>query len=99
MKKPLIFIIFVLILCTTAHAEFTIYDAKDTVVKMRGWANVRVVGTQGEKELVDGVSRLNINFTRDMGDGWEAIATMETGVNLVGQTSITFAGGDSFQFA
>ena len=97
MKKPPIFIIFTLILCPTAHAEFTIYDSNDTVVKMRGWADVRVVSTQGETELVDGVSRLNINFTRDMGDGWEAIATMETGVNLVGQTSITFAGGDSFQ--
>jgi len=97
MNKPLSSIIFALILFPNAHAEFTIYEANDNVVKMRGRAEVRAVQTQNETELVDGVSRLNINFARDMGDGWKAIATMETGVNLVGQTAITFAGGDSFQ--
>ena len=97
MNKPLFSLIITLALIPTAQAEFTIYEADGNVVKLKGWADVRTVNTQGETELVDGTSRLNINFARDMGDGFTVIATMETGVNLVGQTSIGFAGGDSFQ--
>jgi predicted porin len=79
-----------------ANAEYTLYEADGSVMKVKGWADVRAVNTQDETEMVDGFSRLNFNFERELTDGWKGMVTMETGINLVGETDITFAGGDSF---
>ena len=97
MTKLLITLGIALLLTVPVYAEITLHEENGNIVRMKGWFDVRAVHTQDQTELVDGVSRLNLNFARDMGDDWEAIATYETGINMAGQTSIAFAGGDTFQ--
>lgn len=97
MTKRLIPLGLALLLSAPAYAEITLHEENDNIIRMKGRFDIRAVHTQDQTELVDGTSRLNLNFARDMGDDWEAIATYETGINMVGQTSIAFAGGDTFQ--
>jgi len=97
MTKLLIPLVLALLLPAAAYAEITLHEENGNIIRMKGRFDIRAVHTQDQTELVDGTSRLNLNFARDMGDDWEAIATYETGINMVGRTSIAFAGGDTFQ--
>lgn len=97
MNRKLISIGLVIIFAMPARADITLYENSTDKATLSGYADVRVVNTQGETELVDGFTRLSFRFTRDMGDGWQARAVIEPGINLVGETAIAFAGGDSFQ--
>ncbi len=95
MHKVLIVIGLAVVFAIPAHADITIYESGGDTLRIGGWADVRAVNTQDETELVDGFSRLKLSFARDMGDEWEAVVVIETGINLVGETGITFSGGDS----
>ena len=97
MNRKLTSIGLAIVFAMPAYADVTIYESGGDTVKIRGRADVAAVNTQGETGLIDGSSRLNINFARDMNDGWSAMAVIETGINLVGETGIAFPGGDSFQ--
>lgn len=97
MKKYLLALGIATTVALPVHAEFTLYESDKETVKLAGWADIRMVHSQDETELVDGWTRVKLSFARDMGNELEATVVIETGVNLVGRTSIAFPGGDTFQ--
>ncbi|GLP96929.1 porin [Paraferrimonas sedimenticola] len=74
-----------------AQAIEVFNDGKNSV-GIGGYADVRVLNTQGKTEVADGTSRINFDFNRNMGRGWDLQAKMEWGVNLVGNTDISLTG-------
>jgi len=67
-----------------------IYKDDKNAVEIGGFIDVRVINTQGETEVVNGASRINFGFSRELTHGWNAFAKLEWGVNPVGNSDIVY---------
>ncbi|GIU26461.1 porin [Shewanella hafniensis] len=67
-----------------------IYKDNKNAVEIGGFIDARVINTQGETEVVNGASRINFGFNRELTDGWKAFAKLEWGVNPVGNSDIVY---------
>ena len=73
----------------TANA-IEIYNNQTNSVTVGGFIDARVINTQGETEVVNGASRINFDFKRQLKNGWQAFALLEWGVNPVGSSDIVY---------
>lgn len=73
----------------TANA-IEIYNDQTNSVTVGGFIDARVINTQGETEVVNGASRINFDFKRQLKNGWQAFALLEWGVNPVGSSDIVY---------
>ncbi|WP_217874094.1 porin [Pseudoalteromonas shioyasakiensis] len=73
----------------TANA-IEIYSDQTNSVTVGGFIDARVINTQGETEVVNGASRINFDFKRQLKNGWQAFALLEWGVNPVGSSDIVY---------
>jgi outer membrane pore protein F len=67
-----------------------IYQDNVNAVKIGGYIDARVIKTQGETEVINGASRINFGFNRQLKNDWRAYALLEWGVNPVGSTDIVY---------
>ena len=74
----------------TANA-IEIYNDQTNSVTVGGFIDARVINTQGETEVVNGASRINFDFMRQLKNGWQAFALLEWGVNPVGSSDIVYS--------
>lgn len=72
-----------------SHAIEIYKDDKNSVT-VGGFIDARVISTQGETEIVNGVSRINLDFKRQLKNEWQALAFLEWGVNPVGNSDIVY---------
>jgi predicted porin len=72
-----------------SHAIEIYKDDKNSVT-VGGFIDARVISTQGETEIVNGVSRINLDFKRQLKNKWQALAFLEWGVNPVGNSDIVY---------
>ncbi|GIU48750.1 porin [Shewanella algidipiscicola] len=90
MKKSLIATALAAVIFVPAASAIEIYKDDKNAVEIGGFIDARVINTQGETEVVNGASRINFGFTRDMSDGWKAFTKLEWGVNPVGNSDIVY---------
>ncbi|MCF1456453.1 MAG: porin, partial [Shewanella sp.] len=61
------------------------------------YADVRILNTKSETELVNGSSQINFNFKHKLTDGWNAFAKLEWGVNPFGDTTLVYNNDSQFE--
>ena len=96
MKKTLVASALAAVIFVPTASAIEIYKDDKNAVAIGGWVDARIINTQGETEIVNGSSRINFEFTRDMGEGWRTFTKLEWGVNPFGNTDIVY-NNDSFQ--
>ncbi|NMP16651.1 porin [Thalassotalea sp. Y01] len=72
-----------------------VYDDGKNTFNIGGYFEPNMVFADGTDEVVDGGSRINLNFTHQLKHGWTAFATAEWAVRLVSNDSDLTLGGDA----
>ncbi|KPH94950.1 porin [Pseudoalteromonas porphyrae] len=90
MKKILVAATLTSILITPNLYAIEIYKDDKNTVTIGGFIDARVINTQGQTEIVNGASRINFDFSRELNDEWTALALLEWGVNPVGSSDIIY---------
>ena len=90
MKKTLVAALISSVLIAPSVSATEIFKDDVNAVQIGGFVDARIINTQGETEVVNGASRINFGFTRQLQDGWKAYAKLEWGVNPVGSTDIVY---------
>ncbi|MCL2915797.1 porin [Shewanella corallii] len=96
MNKTLIAAALAAITAAPAASAVELYKDANNEVTMGGYADARILSTDGETELVNGASRINFNFSHKLSNGWNAFAKMEWGVNPFGDTSLVYNNDSKF---
>lgn len=74
---------------TVSAAE--IYKDDKNAVEIGGFIDARIIKLDGsDTEVVNGASRINFGFNRQMNDGWSAYTKLEWGVNPFGTSDIVY---------
>ncbi|MFB2636736.1 porin [Shewanella bicestrii] len=90
MNKTLVATALAALFLAPAVSAIEIYKDDKNAVEIGGFIDVRVINTQGETEVVNGASRINFGFSRELTNGWNAFAKLEWGVNPVGSSDIVY---------
>ncbi|WP_350431860.1 porin [Shewanella sp. H8] len=90
MNKTLVAALISTVLVTPSALAIEIFKDDVNAVSIGGFVDARVINTQGETEVVNGASRINFGFDRQLQNGWKAYAKLEWGVNPVGSTDIVY---------
>lgn len=90
MNKTLVATALAAIFLAPTVSAIEIYKDDKNAVEIGGFIDVRVINTQGETEVVNGASRINFGFSRELTHGWNAFAKLEWGVNPVGSSDIVY---------
>lgn len=78
------------IVVAPAASAVELYKDEKNTIKVGGYLDVRVINTQNQTEVVNGTSRINFGFTRQLKKDWSALALVEWGVNPVGSSDIIY---------
>ncbi|GAA5218362.1 porin [Corallincola platygyrae] len=76
---------FLLLPLSTSAIE--IYTDNQASVGLGGYLQADFRQSGGDNEMTDQASRINFDFAFDAGEGWQALAKIEWGLNLVDSTS------------
>ncbi|MCL1145603.1 porin [Shewanella marinintestina] len=94
----------VLALCPFAALAFVpncfaveVYKDDKNVFEIGGYVDARVIDTQGVTEVVNGSSRINFAFTRNMSNDWKSYVKLEWGVNPFGNSTISYSSESNFE--
>jgi len=90
MNKTLVATALAAIFLAPTVSAIEIYKDDKNAVEIGGFIDARVINTQGETEVVNGASRINFGFSRELTHGWNAFAKLEWGVNPVGSSDIVY---------
>lgn len=90
MKKTLVASALAAVIFVPTASAIEVYKDDKNAVEIGGYVDARVINTQGATEVVNGASRINFGFTRQMSDGWKAFTKLEWGVNPFGNTDIVY---------
>lgn len=90
MNKTLVAAWLSTIVITSTVSAIEIYKDETNAVAIGGFIDARVINTQDTTEVVNGASRINFAFSRQLKNGWQASALLEWGVNPVGSTDIVY---------
>ncbi|MGZ9897810.1 porin [Shewanella gaetbuli] len=80
-----------------AASAVEVYKDEKNSMSIGGFIDARVYNGQGETELVNGASRINFGFDRQMDNGWAAFAKFEWGVNPFGNSEIVYNSDSRFE--
>ncbi|BAJ03584.1 porin [Shewanella violacea] len=97
MKKTLLASALSAVIFAPSVAAIEIYKDDKNAVEIGGFVDARVINTQGATEVVNGASRINFGFTREMSDGWKAFTKLEWGVNPFGNSEIVYSSESNFE--
>lgn len=90
MNKTLVATALTALFLAPTVSAIEIYKDDKNAVEIGGFIDARVINTQGETEVVNGASRINFGFSRELTHGWNAFAKLEWGVNPVGSSDIVY---------
>lgn len=90
MKRKLVSLAIAGILAAPSVSAVEVFKDEKNTVAVGGYIDARVINTQGQNEIVNGASRINFDFKRQIKNGWEAMALVEWGVNPVGSSDIVY---------
>jgi len=90
MKRKLVSLAIAGILAAPTVSAVEVFKDEKNTVAVGGYIDARVINTQGQNEIVNGASRINFDFKRQLKNGWEAMALVEWGVNPVGSSDIVY---------
>lgn len=90
MKRKLVSLAIAGILAAPSVSAVEVFKDEKNTVAVGGYIDARVINTQGQNEIVNGASRINFDFKRQLKNGWEAMALVEWGVNPVGSSDIVY---------
>ncbi|MFV7667166.1 porin [Shewanella algae] len=91
MNKTLIASVLAGLLAVPSVQAIEIYKDQKNAVSIGGFVDARVINTQGETEVVNGASRINFGFERELTHGWNAFVMLEWGVNPFGNSDIVYS--------
>ncbi|MFT5235618.1 MAG: outer membrane protein N [Shewanella sp.] len=97
MKRTLVASALAAVIFVPTASAIEIYKDDKNAVAIGGWMDARIINTQGETEVVNGASRINFSFTREMSDGWKAFTKVEWGVNPFGNSEIVYSSESNFE--
>lgn len=97
MKKSLIATALSAVIFVPTASAIEIYKDDKNAVEIGGFVDARIINTQGDTEVVNGASRINFGFTREMSDGWKAFTKLEWGVNPFGNSEIVYSSESNFE--
>ncbi|ACA87355.1 porin [Shewanella woodyi] len=97
MKKTLVASALAAVIFVPTASAIEIYKDDKNAVEIGGYVDARIINTQGETEVVNGASRINFGFTREMSDGWKAFTKLEWGVNPFGNSEIVYSSESNFE--
>jgi len=90
MKKTLVAPALAAVILAPTASAIEVYKDNKNAVEIGGFVDARIINTQGDTEVVNGASRINFGFTREMSDGWKAYTKLEWSVNPFGNSSIQY---------
>jgi len=90
MKRKLVSLAIAGILAAPSVSAVEVFKDEKNTIAVGGYIDARVINTQGQNEIVNGASRINFDFKRQLKNGWEAMALVEWGVNPVGSSDIVY---------
>ncbi|MEI5639465.1 MULTISPECIES: porin [unclassified Pseudoalteromonas] len=90
MKRTLAATLIASVLTAPIATAIELYKDEQNSVSVGGFIDARIIHTQNESELVNGASRVNFGFKRQLKDDWLAFALLEWGVNPVGNSDIVY---------
>ncbi|NRD73513.1 porin [Shewanella sp. VB17] len=94
MKKTLLASALAAVIFVPTVSAIEIYKDDKNTVAIGGWMDARIINTQGETNVMNGSSRINFAFNRDMGNDWQTFTKFEWAVNPFGTSEIVY-GSDS----
>ncbi|BAJ02942.1 porin [Shewanella violacea] len=97
MKKTLVASALVAVIFVPSVSAIEVYKDDKNAVEIGGFVDARIINTQGVTEIVNGASRINFGFTREMSDGWKVFTKLEWGVNPFGNSEIVYSSESNFQ--
>ncbi|MCL1140016.1 porin [Shewanella pneumatophori] len=97
MKKALALVPFTALAFTPASNAVEVFKDDKNVFEIGGYVDARVIDTQGVTEVVNGSSRINFAFTRDMSNDWKTYVKLEWGVNPFGNSTISYSSESNFE--
>ncbi|GIU24223.1 porin [Shewanella schlegeliana] len=97
MKKTLVASALAAVIFVPTASAIEIYKDDKNAVEIGGFVDARIINTQGATEVVNGASRINFGFTRQMSDGWKAYTKLEWGVNPFGDSKIVYNSNSTFE--
>lgn len=82
----------VIALCFSApsQAETLLFKDADRSISLGGYADIRLLNTDSTTEVVNGTSRISLNFAHKIDHNWQTAASMEWGVNPFGDVSLVY---------
>jgi len=78
------------IISPSVFSEVNVYKDERNSMSVGGFIDVRIINTQNQTEIVNGTSRINFKFDRELKQGWTALGRVEWGVNPVGSSDIVY---------
>ncbi len=78
------------ILVAPSISAMQIYSDNTNSVTAYGAIGATVINTNSQTELVNGGSRVGLNFSHKLDSGWDVIGKFEWGINPVGTSKIVF---------
>ncbi|MCL1039164.1 porin [Shewanella submarina] len=90
MNKTLLASAVALLFAAPTVSAIDLYKDSKTDVNLGGYIGVRAVNTDSETQLVNGSSRINFNFSRQLTHGWHAYSTLEWGFEPFGDTELVY---------
>ncbi|MGL5048940.1 MAG: porin [Shewanella sp.] len=91
MNKTLVAAALAAIFLVPSVSAIEIYKDNKNAVQIGGFVDARIINTQGETEVVNGASRINFGFERQLNNGWNAFTKLEWAVNPFGNTEIVYS--------
>jgi len=93
MKKTLVASALATVLLIPAASATEIYSDDKNSVSIGGYMDARFMKVEGEKfQMVNGSTRINFAFERDMGDGWQTYSKFEWAINPFGTSELVYSG-------
>ncbi|MGL4476193.1 MAG: porin [Shewanella sp.] len=96
MKKTLVASALAAIIAAPAVYAVEVYNDDTNSVTVGGIADVRVVSTHGETDMVPGWSRIFFTSKHQLNDGWSAFSNFEWSVNPFGTTELRVNNNNEF---
>jgi predicted porin len=90
MKLKLTSMLIATMISPSVFSEVNVYKDERNSMSVGGFIDVRIINTQNQTEVVNGTSRINFKFDRELKQGWTALGRLEWGVNPVGSSNIVY---------
>ncbi|MCF1456316.1 MAG: porin, partial [Shewanella sp.] len=95
MNKTLLATAVAVLFTAPSVSAIELYKDAATDATLGGYLGIRVLNKGSTTKMVNGSSRINFNFSRQLNNGWTAFSTLEWGIEPFGNTEFVY-NNDSF---